>query len=205
MAHDRPLFHESGAAGRRKRRSRRRSADRMRPGAKRRGDRHRREPHVDRSRPDRPRRNSGDPNGGQQSRQRTAGRLRSLCYAGALHHVRGGNLAGADPAAVLRRGRPQGRRGGFRRAVLRPAHLPSHPGGLSGNRRTRLRDAAARIFQGAAMAFRATIERGSTTSPGDESRLTSTRRPSKHVRRQRNPSTPSRWRRHPPRTRNVRR
>ena len=51
-------------------------------------------------------------------RHRAAGRLRSLCHAGALHDVRRRDLVRADPAALLRRGRPQGRRGRFRRAVF---------------------------------------------------------------------------------------
>ena len=60
----------------------------------------------------------------EADRHRAAGRLRPLCHAGAVHDVRRRDLVGADPAAVLRRGRSQGRRGGFRRAVLclsRPA------------------------------------------------------------------------------------
>ncbi len=57
----------------------------------------------------------------------------------------------ADPAAVLRRRRSQGRRGRLRRAVLRLADLPSRAGGLFGGRRERGGDAAAGIFQGAAV------------------------------------------------------
>ena len=47
----------------------------------------------------------------EADRHRAAGRLRSLCHAGAVHDVRRRDLVRADPAALLRRGRSQGRRG----------------------------------------------------------------------------------------------
>jgi deoxycytidylate deaminase len=53
-----------------------------------------------------------------------------------------GAISLADQAALLRRGRPQGRRGGFRCQVLCLTHLPPHPRGLFGGGRTRSRDVA---------------------------------------------------------------
>ena len=60
----------------------------------------------------------GDPASRQDHRQRAAGGLRSLRHAGALHDVRRRDLVCAHPAAVLRRGRPKGRRCRFRGTIL---------------------------------------------------------------------------------------
>ena len=63
--------------------------------------------------------------------------------------VRGRDLVRPDPAALLRRRRPQGRRGGFRRAVLCAADLSSRAGGLFSGGRDGGSDAAQRFLQGA--------------------------------------------------------
>ncbi len=63
-------------------------------------------------------------------RRRAADGRRPLCHAGALHHVRGGDLLRPHPPPLLRRGRSQGRRGRQRRAVLRLADLPPRAGCL---------------------------------------------------------------------------
>src|SRR5262249_15735033 len=55
------------------------------------------------------------------------------------------------PPALFRRRRSQGRRGGFRRALLCLAHLPPCAGGLFRGRRARGGDAAARFLQGEAV------------------------------------------------------
>ena len=52
---------------------------------------------------------------------------------GALRHVRGGDLVRAHPPALLRRGRPQGRRGRERRALLRHRR-PDVYGGIGSGR-----------------------------------------------------------------------
>ena len=64
--------------------------------------------------------------------------------------------AGAISFARIRRlyygaSDPEGRRGGFRRAVLCAADLPPRAGGLFRGRRAPRRDAAARILPGAAL------------------------------------------------------
>ena len=64
---------------------------------------------------------------GRRARLGAAHRLRSLRDARALRDVRGGDLVRAHPAALLRRRRPQGRRGRERRALLRVADLPPSP------------------------------------------------------------------------------
>ena len=68
----------------------------------------RRQPHAGRPRSDRACRNRGDPRRGPAARLRAAHRLRSLCHAGALRDVRGGDLVRAHPAALLRRADPKG-------------------------------------------------------------------------------------------------
>ena len=50
---------------------------------------------------------------------------------GTLHDVRGRDLVRADPPALLRRSRPEGRRGGVRRPFFCVADLPSPAGGVS--------------------------------------------------------------------------
>ncbi len=69
------------------------------------------QPDADRLRPDRPCRDHRAARGGQKDRQRAPGRLRPLRDAGALHHVCGRDLLCKGQAALLRRRRPQGRRG----------------------------------------------------------------------------------------------
>ena len=66
---------------------------------------------------------------------RAACRLRSLCDAGALRHVRGGDVVCPHPAALFRRRRSEGRGGGKRRAVFCAAatchHRPDVYGGIN--------------------------------------------------------------------------
>ena len=113
------FFHGCRLRGSPRRRRGRRGAGRLRDRARRRGDRARRQPHPARPRPDRPCRDAGDPRGRRGARLRAAHRLRPLRHARALRHVRGRDLVRAHPPALLRRRRPQGRRGRERRAVLR--------------------------------------------------------------------------------------
>ncbi len=93
--------------------------------ARRRGARARRQPHARRPRPDRACRDDRHPPSGIRARLRTPRRLRSLCHARALRHVRRRGRLRAHPQALLRRRRPEGRRGGQRREVFRVPHLPS--------------------------------------------------------------------------------
>ena len=89
----------------------RRGAGRLRHRPRRRRDRARGQPHPRRPRSDRARRTDRDPPRRRRVRLGAAHRLRSLCHAGALRHVRGGDLVRPHPAALLRRRRSQGRRG----------------------------------------------------------------------------------------------
>ena len=71
--------------------------------------------------------------GGGRARLGAAHRLRSLCDAGALRHVRGGDVVCPHPPALFRRRRSEGRRGRARRAVFRSAtchHRPEVYGGI---------------------------------------------------------------------------
>src|SRR5215470_1799455 len=77
--------------------------------------------------------------------------MRYLCYAGALRHVRRRIVVCPHPPHLLRRGRPQRRRGGQRRAVFRLALLPSQARGLWRYRRDRSGSAVARFLRGAAV------------------------------------------------------
>ena len=111
----------------------------------------RRQPRAARSRSDRSRRNSGDSRGVQGIRTRTTCRLRPLRHAGALRHVRRGDLAGAHSPTIFRSG---GRKGGRRRtrpALLLAADLPSCAGCLRGAARERSRAAAAGFLLGATL------------------------------------------------------
>ncbi len=79
------------------------------------------------------------------ARQRAASRLRPLRHARALHHVRGGDLVRAHPAALLRRGRSKG--GAVESGVryFSVADLPAPARSLWRHRRDRGGGAAARI------------------------------------------------------------
>src|SRR5439155_15835798 len=100
---------------------------------------------------DRACRDGGDPPRGGGAGQRAPPRVRSLRHARALHHVRGGDLVRAYPAALLWRPRPQGRRGRERRALLLGADLPASAGSLWRHRRERSGVAIARLFRRAAV------------------------------------------------------
>ena len=89
-----------------------------------------RQPHDRARRPDRPCRDAGDPGGGRGGRLAAPDRRRPLCDAGALRHVRGGDFLRPHPPALFRRERPEKRRGGKRRALLRRPDLPPRAGRL---------------------------------------------------------------------------
>src|SRR6185437_15853294 len=74
-----------------------------------------------------------------------------LCHARTLHHVRWRDLLRTHPQALLRRGGSQGRRGRFRRTLLRLPDLPSCSGGLRRRRRAQSVGDAEGLFQGAAV------------------------------------------------------
>ena len=79
---------------------------------------------------------------------RAAFGMRSLRDARALHLMRGGHFLRAHSPALLRRGRPQGRRGRARRPLLCRAHLPPCARGLLRYRRdARPRSLLRRFFR----------------------------------------------------------